>query len=63
MGAGAVDYIVKGCPDEELLLHIRSAYNGHPMLDGKIQNLLLKEYSVCAAPSAACCSSSVRCPR
>ena len=45
MGAGAVDYIVKGCPDEELLLHIRSAYNGHPMLDGKIQNLLLKEYS------------------
>lgn len=27
------------------MLHIRSAYNGHPMLDGKIQNLLLKEYS------------------
>ena len=45
MGAGAVDYIVKGCPDEELLLHIRSAYQGHPMLDGKVQNLLLKEYS------------------
>ena len=45
MGAGAVDYIVKGCPDEELLLHIRSAYEGRPLLDGKIQNLLLKEYS------------------
>ena len=45
MGAGAVDYIVKGCPEEELLLHIRSAYHGHPILDGKIQNLLLKEYS------------------
>ena len=45
MGAGAVDYIVKGCPDKELLLHIRSAYEGRPLLDGKIQNLLLKEYS------------------
>ncbi len=45
MGAGAVDYIVKGCPEEELLLHIRSAYDGHPMLEAKIQNLLLKEYS------------------
>ena len=45
MGAGAVDYIVKGCPEEELLLHIRSAYDVHPMLEAKIQNLLLKEYS------------------
>ncbi len=45
MGAGAVDYIVKGCPDEELLMHIRSAAAGRPMLDGKIQNMLLKEYS------------------
>ena len=45
MGAGAVDYIVKGCPEKELLAHIRSAYEGHPMLDGKVQNLLLKEYS------------------
>ena len=45
MGAGAVDYIVKGCPDEELLMHIRSAVAGRPMLDAKIQNMLLKEYS------------------
>ena len=45
MGAGAVDYIVKGCPEKELLSHIRGAYEGHPMLDGKVQNLLLKEYS------------------
>ena len=45
MGAGAVDYIVKGCPDEELLMHIRSATAGRPMLDAKIQNMLLKEYS------------------
>ena len=45
MGAGAVDYIVKGCSEEELLSHIRKAYEGRPMLDGKIQDLLLKEYS------------------
>lgn len=45
MGAGAVDYIVKGCPDGELLMHIRSAAAGRPMLDAKIQNMLLKEYS------------------
>lgn len=45
MGAGAVDYIVKGCPDEELLQHIRGAYVSQPMLDGRIQNTLLKEYS------------------
>ena len=45
MGAGAVDYIEKGLPDEELLLHIRSAIAGRPMLEAKIQNLLLKEYS------------------
>ena len=45
MGAGAVDYIVKGCDDAELFRHIRSAYAGQPQLDGKIQNLLLKEYS------------------
>ena len=45
MGAGAVDYIVKGCDDAELFRHIRSAYAGQPLLDGKIQTLLLKEYS------------------
>ena len=45
MGAGAVDYIVKGCDDEELFCHIRGAYSGQALLDGKIQNLLLKEYS------------------
>lgn len=45
MGAGAVDYIVKGCDDAELFRHIRGAYSGRALLDGKIQNLLLKEYS------------------
>lgn len=45
MGAGAVDYIVKGCTDEELLKHIRSAAEGEPMLDARVQSTVLKEYS------------------
>ncbi len=45
MGAGAVDYIVKGCSDEALLAHIRAAAEGHPMLDAKIQNMVFREYS------------------
>lgn len=45
MGAGAVDYIVKGCPDEELLRHIRAAYAGSPLLDARVQHTVLKEYS------------------
>ena len=45
MATGAVDYIVKGCSDEELLTHIRAAAAGHPMLDAKIQNMVFKEYS------------------
>ena len=45
MGAGAVDYIVKGCSEEELLRHIRAAYEGEPMLDARIQHTVLKEYS------------------
>ena len=45
MGAGAVDYIVKGCTEEELLRHIRAAYEGEPLLDARIQHTVLKEYS------------------
>lgn len=45
MGAGAVDYIVKGCSEEELLRHIRAAYEGEPLLDARIQHTVLKEYS------------------
>ena len=45
MGAGAVDYIVKGCTEEELLRHIRAAYGGEPLLDARIQHTVLKEYS------------------
>lgn len=45
MGAGAVDYIVKGCEDAQLLEHIRAAYQGKAILDARIQQLVLKEYS------------------
>ena len=45
MGAGAVDYIVKGVSDEELLLHIRKAWAGEAMLEKRIQHAVLKEYT------------------
>lgn len=45
MGTGAVDYIVKGCPDDEVLAHIRSAAAGRPMLDAKVQNTVMQEYN------------------
>ena len=45
MGAGAIDYIVKGCPDEELLFHIRSACEGKPVMEARIQSILMQEYS------------------
>ncbi|MEG0542224.1 MAG: response regulator transcription factor, partial [Angelakisella sp.] len=45
MGTGAVDYVVKGCPDEELLQHLHSAFAGKPMLDAVIQETVLEEYT------------------
>lgn len=45
MGAGAVDYIVKGISEEEVLLHIRAAYEGKTLLDNKVQKVVLKEYT------------------
>lgn len=44
MGTGAIDYIVKGCPEEEVLDHIRSANRGKPLMNSKIQEILLQEY-------------------
>lgn len=44
MATGAVDYIVKGGKEEELLHHIRSAYNDNPVMKGKVQRVLLREY-------------------
>ncbi|WP_313893227.1 response regulator transcription factor [Psychrobacillus sp.] len=45
MGTGAVDYMVKGIAEEEILNHIRSAHKGHPLLEGKIQQIVLQEYT------------------
>ncbi len=45
MGAGAADYIVKGCSEGELLRHIRAAWAGEPLLDARIQQTVLKEYT------------------
>lgn len=45
MSTGAVDYVIKGCPDEELLLHLRNACEGHPMLDAAIQETVMEEYT------------------
>ena len=44
MGAGAVDYLVKGCKDEEILNHIRSAYLGSPIMERKVHNVVMQEY-------------------
>lgn len=45
MASGAADYIVKGCEDELVLAHIRAAAAGHPMLDARVQNVVLQEYN------------------
>lgn len=45
MGTGAVDYVVKGCSEEELLSHIRNAYAGKPVMEARIQETVMREYS------------------
>jgi len=45
MGAGAADYIVKGCPDEDILRHLRMAARGEAHLESRIQQTVLREYS------------------
>ena len=45
MGAGAADYIVKGCPDEDILRHLRMAAKGEAQLESRIQQTVLREYS------------------
>jgi len=44
MGAGAVDYIVKGCKAEEILTKIRSAYAGNPIMERKVHDVVMQEY-------------------
>ena len=39
MGAGALDYIVKGCEDEEILL------KGNPIMSNKIHETVMQEYA------------------
>lgn len=45
MGTGAVDYVVKGCPDEDILRHIRNAYRGKPVMESRIQETIMREYT------------------
>lgn len=45
MATGAVDYIVKGCTNDEILQHVRAAHDGQPMMNSKIQETILREYS------------------
>jgi DNA-binding NarL/FixJ family response regulator len=45
MGTGAVDYVVKGGSDEDLLHHVRRAYEGKPEMAANIQTKIMQEYS------------------
>jgi len=45
MGAGACDYLVKGCDDEEILFHIRSAHKGQPVMKSNIHETVMQEFA------------------
>ncbi|MCI8661071.1 MAG: response regulator transcription factor [Lachnospiraceae bacterium] len=45
MGTGAVDYVVKGCQDADILRHIRNAYGGKPVMESRIQETIMREYT------------------
>ncbi|MDF2533466.1 MAG: response regulator transcription factor [Clostridia bacterium] len=45
MGTGALDYVVKGGSEEELLHHIRRAQEGKPVMEANIQAKIMQEYS------------------
>lgn len=45
MGAGASDYLVKGCEEEEILYHIRCAYEGHPVMERNIHETIMQEFA------------------
>lgn len=45
VGAGAMDYVIKGCTEEELLYHIRAVYDGHPVMQSRIHDTVMQEYS------------------
>ncbi len=45
MDTGAVDYVIKGSKDEDILKHIRKVYEGKPILETNIQAKIMEEYS------------------
>lgn len=45
MGAGAVDYVVKGVEEEVLLMHIRNAYEGNPVMQSRVRDTVMQEYA------------------
>lgn len=45
MGTGAVDYLVKGEDSEEILSHIRNAFAGRAIMNSRIQETIMREYS------------------
>lgn len=44
MATGAVDYIVKGVAEDDIIQHIRSAHLGKPLMESKIQEIIMQEY-------------------
>lgn len=45
MGAGAIDYMVKDSEEEEILHHIRCAGEGHPIMQGRVHEMVMQEYA------------------
>lgn len=45
MATGAVDYMIKGQDEKELLKHIRSAYEDKPILEARFQKKIMQEFS------------------
>lgn len=44
MATGALDYIVKGCSDDELIHHLDEVVQGHARLEENIRQVLMAEY-------------------
>lgn len=44
MSTGAVDYIIKGCSDEEVIERVIKAYNGETSLNPKVSETIIEEY-------------------
>ncbi len=44
MGSGAVDYIIKDSPAPLIIEHIKNAYLDKPLMQARIQNVIMQEY-------------------